>query len=104
MAATWNVIRKAWSPPALRAYGTVLFWLFWTVILVSTAFYYLPTFIGWRRHVPNLGSVAVVNILLGWLIIPWVVALAMAMRTVPPAVVPVALTRPPEAGPPALLP
>jgi hypothetical protein len=36
------------------------------------------------RHVPNIGSVAIINIFLGWTFIGWIVALAMACRSVPP--------------------
>jgi hypothetical protein len=45
------------------------------------AMYMLPTIIGKIRNVVNLGSVAVVNIFLGWSGIGWIVALAMAVRT-----------------------
>ena len=42
--------------------------------------YWIPTIAAWVRHVPNRGSVAVVNLFLGWTIVGWVVAMAMAMR------------------------
>lgn len=45
--------------------------------------YFLPTIVATARKVPNAGSVIVVNLLLGWLLVPWVVALAMAARSVP---------------------
>jgi hypothetical protein len=48
-------------------------------VLVSIAFYFLPTLIAVRRHIPNDVSVAVVNLFLGWTFIGWVVALAMAV-------------------------
>ena len=37
-----------------------------------------------ERKVPNFGSIAVINLFLGWTLIGWVVALAMAFRSVPP--------------------
>lgn len=43
--------------------------------------YLLPTLIGWGRGVHDLGMVAVLNILLGWTLVGWVVALALALRT-----------------------
>ena len=46
--------------------------------------YMLPALIGWLRHVPDIGSVAVINVLLGWTLVGWVLALAMALRTVTP--------------------
>ena len=46
-----------------------------TIILVGM--YLLPTIIAWsRRH--QVGMVAVINVFLGWTIIGWVVALAIA--------------------------
>jgi Superinfection immunity protein len=47
--------------------------------------YLLPTIVAARRHVSNVGSIAVINVLLGWLFVGWVVALALAARSVPPA-------------------
>jgi hypothetical protein len=45
--------------------------------------YFLPSFVASHRKVPNAGSVMVVNALLGWTVIGWAVALAMACRDVP---------------------
>jgi len=92
--------------PHWRTVGTVAFWTGWILLMIVTLAYFVPWFIGWRRHVPNLGAVAVVNILAGWTFVGWVAALAMACRTVP-MLVPIALAapaRPPDVGPPALLP
>jgi hypothetical protein len=47
--------------------------------------YLLPVLIGAARRVPDLGAVAVVNILLGWTLAGWAIALAMAVRTPRPA-------------------
>lgn len=44
--------------------------------------YFLPTIVATVRGVANTGSVAVINVFLGWTLIGWVVALAMAARTV----------------------
>jgi hypothetical protein len=58
-----------------------------SVDLVGTlfilAFYLFPTVVGAIRKVPNVGSIFVINLFLGWTFIGWVVALAMAARTVP---------------------
>ena len=42
----------------------------------------------WRhqRKVTNLGSIAVINVFLGWTLVGWVVALAMAVRSLPPGI------------------
>ncbi len=50
---------------------------------MSLALYLLPCLIGCAQRAPDMGAVAVINILLGWTMIGWVVALAMAFRSVP---------------------
>ena len=54
------------------------------IIVLSIAAYWVPTFVAGIRRVPNTGSVIVVNLFLGWTVIGWVVALAMACRSRPP--------------------
>jgi Superinfection immunity protein len=49
---------------------------------ILVAVYWLPAYIAHRRRVPNSGSVAVINGFPGWTVIGWIVALAMACRTV----------------------
>ena len=51
----------------------------------SAALYLLPVLIGAARRVPGLGAVAVINVLLGWTLAGWAVALAMSLRSVRPA-------------------
>ncbi len=53
-------------------------------LLIVLALYFIPTIVGAIRKVPNIGSVGVINFFLGWTIVGWVVALAMAARSVPP--------------------
>lgn len=43
--------------------------------------YFIPTIVAYARSVPNKGSVAVVNFFLGWTVIGWIIALAMAARS-----------------------
>ncbi|WP_234313892.1 superinfection immunity protein [Streptomyces sp. NBRC 109706] len=43
--------------------------------------YFVPTIIAFARGVRNAGSVLVVNLFLGWTLVGWVVALAMAARS-----------------------
>ena len=45
----------------------------------SAALYLLPVLIGAARRVPGLGAVAVINVLLGWTLAGWAVALAMSL-------------------------
>lgn len=54
------------------------------ILLLSVGLYFIPTIVAAVRQVPNLGSVIVINLFLGWSIIGWVVALAMAARSKPP--------------------
>jgi hypothetical protein len=54
------------------------------VIGAAAGAYLLPTLIAVIRHVPNAGSVAVINILLGWTFVGWVAALAMSVRSQTP--------------------
>jgi hypothetical protein len=54
------------------------------IIIFGGALYFLPTIVGAVRKVPNLGSVVVINVFLGWSLIGWVVAMAMAARSTPP--------------------
>ncbi|MFF4583619.1 superinfection immunity protein [Streptomyces sp. NPDC001373] len=55
------------------------------IALVALVLYFVPTVVALGRTVPNRGSVIVVNIFLGWTLIGWVVALAMAARSKAPA-------------------
>jgi hypothetical protein len=50
------------------------------VIAALATAYLLPVMIAWLRHAPDIGAVAVVNIVLGWTLIGWVAALALALR------------------------
>lgn len=54
------------------------------LFILAVGFYFIPTIVAAVRHVPNLGSVIVINLFLGWSVIGWVVALAMAARSKPP--------------------
>jgi len=45
--------------------------------------YIMPSVIAYARGVPNVASIAVVNVFLGWTFVGWVVALAMAARSMP---------------------
>ena len=70
----------------LASAGTSAGGIIGVVLLAWVAFvaYWVPTMVAWRRHVPNIGSVAVINGFAGWTLAGWVVALAMACRSLPP--------------------
>ena len=44
--------------------------------------YFLPAIIAFAREMRNAGSVLVINLFLGWTLVGWVVALAMAFANV----------------------
>jgi len=59
------------------------FWTIGMVIVVMATAYMLPTLIAWLRHAPDIAAVALLNATLGWTLIVWIAALAMAMRKAP---------------------
>jgi hypothetical protein len=63
------------------AFGAFLF----VAVLACGALYLLPLLIGLTRRVPDIGSVAAINVLLGWTLLGWAAALAMALRSHHPA-------------------
>jgi RsiW-degrading membrane proteinase PrsW (M82 family) len=52
-------------------------------VILIIGLYFLPVIVGATRSVPNIGSIAVINFFLGWTLIGWVVAMAMASRSQP---------------------
>jgi hypothetical protein len=55
------------------------------ITVALTGLYLLPVLLAWARRAPDIGPIAVINILLGWTLAGWVVALALALRSgVPP--------------------
>jgi Superinfection immunity protein len=55
--------------------------LFVVAVLVAT--YLLPTIVAVKRDLPNTAPLVIVNVFLGWTLIGWVLALALAVRDVP---------------------
>ena len=51
------------------------------IIAIAGGAYLAPSIIGWIRRVRDIGAVVVINVFLGWTLVGWVVALAMALRT-----------------------
>lgn len=51
------------------------------ITLAVVLLYWTPTIVAAVRKVPNVGSVAVINGLLGWTFVGWAVALSMACRS-----------------------
>ena len=51
------------------------------ILAILLGIYFIPTMVALDRGVMNKWSVLVINLLLGWTLIGWAVALAMAVRT-----------------------
>ncbi|MEU1466988.1 superinfection immunity protein [Streptomyces sp. NPDC005761] len=50
-------------------------------LIVAALVYFVPAVVAFSRGVPNKGSVLVLNLFLGWTLVGWIVALAMAARS-----------------------
>lgn len=68
-------------PSGLNAFGKFVALSFF---VAAPALYLLPTFEAWLRKHQNTSSIALVNILLGWTLIGWVVAEAWALKRAEP--------------------
>lgn len=58
-------------------YGSIV------VLVIIVGVYFAPTMVAADRKVPNFWSIAAVNFFLGWTLVGWVVALALALRDRP---------------------
>ena len=54
------------------------------VLGIFAAIYFAPFIMALVRGVPNAWSIGVIDLFLGWTLIGWVIALAMAARSLPP--------------------
>ena len=64
-------------PEGLNSFGKFVSLMFF---VVAPAFYMLPTYEAWARKHTNLTAILLINILLGWSLIGWVVALVWAFK------------------------
>lgn len=81
--------------------GGVILLLF--LILLGIVWYFLPTVIAKLRHMNNLGGIFIVNLLAGWTLVGWIIALVMAcsQQPAPMAYPPMGYGYPPPGyGPP----
>jgi hypothetical protein len=58
----------------------------WALILISLLFYFLPSFIAWARHHHNSAAIFIVNLLLGFSMIGWIIALVWAFSNPSPII------------------
>ncbi|MFZ0818540.1 MAG: superinfection immunity protein [Candidatus Acidiferrales bacterium] len=58
------------------------------ILLVGAAFYFLPAIIAASQKKRDAGAIFVLNLLLGWTVIGWIIALVWAAKTdVPPVTI-----------------
>jgi Superinfection immunity protein/Protein of unknown function (DUF2510) len=76
-----EVVFIAAASPSANQRGAIL--LFVAVLVAAVTLYLLPTIVAAIRGARDLGSVAAVNILLGWSLVGWAVAWALALRDRP---------------------
>jgi hypothetical protein len=80
-SVAWHTASMTISDPAASAAGGAgIGVLILLLIVVGASAYFVPTIIALIRKTPNTGSVIAINLLLGWSLIGWAVALAMALR------------------------
>jgi len=65
------------SASSLNGFGAFMAHSFF---VTAPALYLLPTYEAWRNKQPNLTSISLVNIFLGWTLLGWVVAAAWAFK------------------------
>lgn len=51
------------------------------ILLLNLLVYLVPTIIAYRFQNPRMCRIAIINVLLGWTILGWLVAFVMAMNT-----------------------
>jgi hypothetical protein len=68
-----------YTEPATTASSPAVGIIALAVILVA---YLLPLIVGALRQHPQIGPIAIVNILMGWTLVGWVVALAWAVSSI----------------------
>jgi hypothetical protein len=54
--------------------------IFIVLAAISLAIYFLPTYIAVKRHHKNILAILVLNLLLGWTFLGWVVSLVWALK------------------------
>ena len=76
-----SCVSAPWDMPRMFGFGLSILTL--PFALVGLALYFLPTIIAAARHAKNLVAILLVNILLGWTGLGWVVALVWSFVDAP---------------------
>ena len=53
------------------------------VLAVVVMLYALPAILAWKRESPRKGMITAINLLLGWTVIGWIVAMVMTLSDEP---------------------
>jgi len=54
------------------------------MLVVLALMYALPTMLAWKRHCGRRWKITAINLLLGWTVIGWIVAMVMTYAYEPP--------------------
>jgi hypothetical protein len=68
------------------------------ILVIGFALYFLPSIIGFARKKSNSGAIFVLNLLLGWIFVGWVISLVWALTKDQKPVVPVVMVMPTYPG------
>lgn len=79
-AVVLAVVALTLAPRYIDDFGTTVWaYLIWAVLIAG---YFLPTIIAGRRKHHNLGAIIAVNLLLGWTLLGWLIALIWSLTAV----------------------
>ena len=56
----------------------------WLMVLVGGLVYLLPTMLAWKRQSSRRWRITAINLLLGWTVIGWIVAMVLTYAYEPP--------------------
>ncbi len=54
------------------------------MVIIATAIYILPTMLAWKRESGRKWRITAINLLLGWTMVGWVVAMVLTFAYEPP--------------------
>lgn len=55
------------------------------LLILAAAVYFLPWLVAWSKRHPNTGAIFALNLLLGWTLLGWIIALVWAFARSPAA-------------------
>ncbi len=54
------------------------------MVIITVAIYILPTMLAWKRQSSRRWRITLINLLLGWTVVGWIVAMVMTFAYEPP--------------------